>query len=303
MGHISVDTETIEMAESRTYKEAGSDELRSRFLRFRKEVFGRLVTRNRAKYGAFLRFLGLYKYVSLSLQKGHLLESYYLYMRTIDDIVDGDAPLPSGYMNSIEYLEERIRCVGTSVTPNDPLGWVYLYCLHLAERRKITLSEETQDILHALLFDARRRGTSTVFSRQELSDHYFLLDIRGTIRAALKIFGENSDQYMLLEPLGRASRLFFDLQDYHDDLKAGIVNVPVEDISSYGLSPFGGDYDKRLTRWFHDQAAAGLMLLDEHRRNLKHIQLTRLTGIILAVVYEAPARRYFEALHSKVSNE
>lgn len=277
--------------------ESGKDDLHLRFMQVRRDIFSRLVTRDKKKYQSFLRFLRMYKYVSLSLTRGHLLESYYLVMRSIDDVVDADALLPKPFEDPVQYVQGKIRFTNSFTDPQDPIESVYLYSLQLAKRLKISFQEETEEILQALLFDAQRRGKAKVFTRAQLSDHYMMLDIRGTIRAALKIFRERPDNYAFLEPLGRASRIFYDLQDFESDTKAGIVNIPKEDLASFGIDFCSMNLDDRAIRtWFVHQARHALKLIDEHRMNLKEAHFTVLTNAILKCVYEVPAKSFFERI-------
>lgn len=281
----------------------GTSDLHSNFIRHRNEKFTQLVSRDAPKYKAFLRFLRMYKIASLSLKRGRLLEAYYLFMRSIDDIVDGDVPLPESYESTSRYLQEKIRFTQSATEPRDPMEFVYLYVLRLSDQLGISLQEETNDILQSLLFDTRRRGQYQTFPKKELSDHYETLDIRGTIRAALKIFGERPAQYNLLDPLGRASRIYYDLQDYTSDLKVGIVNVAEEDVALFGIQLRSSDMgDRHLQAWFVHQSHEGLKLIGEHRENLKKTSFTAVTDTVLKLVYEMPARTYFDNILQRFGN-
>ena len=61
------------------------------------------------KYRSFLRYLGLFKYLTLDFTRGEFLESYYTLMRYLDDVVDGDIPLPDGYTSESEYILKKIE--------------------------------------------------------------------------------------------------------------------------------------------------------------------------------------------------
>lgn len=65
----------------------------------RARVFRHMLKTRGWKYRAFLRYLRLFKYFAFSPTCGAFLESYYTLMRYLDDIVDGDTPLPLGYEN------------------------------------------------------------------------------------------------------------------------------------------------------------------------------------------------------------
>ena len=75
----------------------------------RREIFDFQLRTRGTKYRNFLRYLRLFKYTAFSPLRGTFLESYYTLMRYLDDIVDGDAPLPEGFADGSAYLEEKIR--------------------------------------------------------------------------------------------------------------------------------------------------------------------------------------------------
>lgn len=75
-------------------------------------------------------------------------------MRYLDDVVDGDAPLPRGYTMESDYLLEKIRFPQNPVAPKDQVDHLMLYCFQPAEKIGANFQEETSDILNSLLFDA-----------------------------------------------------------------------------------------------------------------------------------------------------
>jgi len=215
-------------------------------------------------------------------------------MRYIDDIVDGDAPLEEGFKNSEEFVLDKIRFAENPINPKDKVDYLMLYCLEIGEKFGQNFSSEIQDILSSMLFDARRYRKQQIFSEKGLQHHFHLLDVRGTISATLKVFGEDPSKYPLLEPLGFATRIYYNLRDYDEDIRAGLVNVSAEDCDKFGIMNLEDRLSKPVQDWMKDQAQQGLNLIKEHREILPQANLGILARLTLPVVYEKPSKKYFE---------
>lgn len=119
------------------------------------------------------------------------------------------------------------------------------------------------------------------------------MDIRGTIRAALKLFKEDVHKHLLLEDLGFAARIYYNLRDFESDMSAGYINISQEEIERYTICDFDTT-SLGVRRWFADQASAGLAHLERHRNNIAQVNYRFLTSLTLSFAYEQPARRYFQ---------
>lgn len=191
----------------------------------RGEVFGKTLETRNNKFREFLRYLRLYKFVAFSPIRGEFLESYYTLMRYLDDVVDGDSILPSGYKDESEYISNKIEFVRNPTIPKDEIDKLILYCFDLSKDIGKDFQSESNDILNSLKFDDDRRSKNIVFEKKVLDEHFYLMDIRGTVRATLKIFNEDPDKYVILKPLGLACRFQSNIEDYEEDLKAGYINI------------------------------------------------------------------------------
>ena len=138
----------------------------------RTRVFQHMLNTRGWKYRAFLRYLRFFKYAAFAPVRGEFLESYYVLMRFLDDIVDGDAPLPEGYPNETEYISEKIKFSKNLINPKDEVDYLMLFCFELADRFGEDFKAETEDILNSLLFDANRRGKMIIFPKKELMNHF-----------------------------------------------------------------------------------------------------------------------------------
>lgn len=261
----------------------------------RSKVFTHMLKTRGWKYRAFLRYLRLFKYVSFSKNRGDFLVYYYTLMRYLDDIVDGDAPVPNAYDNSMQYLKKKIDFSMNPIAPEDEVDFIMLHCFNLAQKFNQDFNKETHDILQSLMFDAKRRGSYTIFPEIQLMKHFHQMDITGTIIATLKIFKEDPAKYELLEPLGLATRYQFDLEDFEADVKAGYLNFTEEECIKCGIEK--DNYNIKaagIQEWFKYRAAKGLELLGEHRKNVPKGKFKTLTRMTFPLVYEIPARRLFK---------
>lgn len=260
-----------------------------------KEELHTSLVKRRGHRGKWFHYgLKYLKFIPGNRIHGELLESYYTFMRYIDDIVDGDHPYRNvPYDLRPDFVEQRIHFARELQKPKDESDLLLLHSFELAHRAGIDLSEETQDILKSLHFDAKRVGRHLILPSSELQEHFHRLDIHGTIRGALKLFKEDSSTYPALEDLGFAARVYYDLRDHESDLSAGYVNISREACEYYGIVGF----DKRssgVQRWFIDQARLGLAHLERHRDTMARMNYRFLTSLTLLLAYEQPARKFFQ---------
>jgi hypothetical protein len=261
----------------------------------RSEIFRHMLETRGSKYRSFLRYLRFFKYVSFTPKKGEFLESFYALMRYLDDVVDGDIPIPESYLNESDYISGKIGFSQNPISPKDAVDFLMVYCFDLASSFEEDFQQETIDILHSLLFDAKRRGKKNIFPKEELYHHFHLLDIRGTIRATLKIFGDNPDKYNLLEPLGKACRHQYNIEDFEADIAAGYINIPMEECTSFGIEmeDLGNVTSPKIQSWLRHHAHEGLEFLKEHHRLMPEGAFTLFERAVFKVVYENPAKRVF----------
>ena len=267
----------------------------------RSKVFRHMLETRGWKYRAFLRYLRFFKYAAFARTRGEFLESYYALMRYLDDVVDGDVPLPEGYPNEKDYLSEKIAFSNNPVNPKDEVDYLMLYCFKLAEKFGEDFHAETKDILNSLLFDAKRRGKGLIFPEEELINHFHLLDIRGTIRATLKVFKDDPEKYKILEPLGKACRHQYNIEDFEADIKAGYVNISIEDCQRFRINPenLNNGSAPTIRSWLLHHAGEGMAFLSEHNRLMPKAKFSLLERAVFKVVYEIPARKVFLKLLSE----
>lgn len=273
-------------------------------LKAREKVFVHMQTR--PKYGKFARAM---KLVPLSKDRKDLLITFYCAMRTIDDVVDGDLPLPKQFATRTDYVLDKLAFIEKLDTaiefdkahPKDEAEMMILYSFAVASKLGYTILQETRDIVSSMLFDSQRRdeylrtGKLRFFPDAELYHHFHLLDVKGTIAGSAKIFREDPSQFSSFEPLGFATRIRYNLRDYHEDVAAGIVNVSFEDAQRLGITVKNlADIEAPAVKaWFHEQTLKGLSLLANHHDFMANADLGLLTRAVLFVQYTFPAERYF----------
>ncbi|WP_242084892.1 hypothetical protein [Aestuariivivens sediminis] len=277
---------------------------KKKYALMRNRVFRHMLQTRGWKYRAFLRYLRFFKYAAFAPTRGEFLESYYVLMRFLDDIVDGDAPLPAGYLNEGDYILRKIQFSKTLVNPEDEVDYLMLYCFELAGRFGEDFHAETEDILNSLLFDAKRKSKMIIFPKKELMHHFHLLDIRGTIRATLKVFKDDPDKYELLEPLGIACRYQYDIEDIETDLAAGYVNISQEDCTIFGIErkDLRAPNSLKIRNWIRQRAIDGMELLEEHHRRLKSNKFSLFEKWTFFLVYELPAKKVFKKIILETEN-
>ena len=276
----------------------------------REKVFASMLAR--PKYG---KFVSAMKLVPLPAKRKALLLTFYAAMRTIDDIVDGDLPLPPKFSTHTGYVLDKLAFIEKldvadafdKVKPRDDVEIMILYSLQVAQKLEYSILQETRDIVSSMLFDAQRRdehlktGQLRFFPDAELYHHFHLLDVKGTIAGSAKVFSEDPSQYRYFEPLAFATRIRYNLRDYDEDLTKGYVNISQEDAARLGVTE-AKMHDKSapsVRRWFSEQTIKGLELLADHHKFMETADLRLLTRAVLFAQYTFPAEKYFWKLLAK----
>lgn len=238
-------------------------------------------------------------------ERVEFLKIYYALMRYIDDIIDGDRPLPEGYGSIVAFTEDLLTFVRQPVNAEEErvnvVQRLLLYCLRLGARFDQDFHVETEYILSSMLFDAKRRtdASPTFHSEESLQRYFHDLDIRGTIRACLKVGDESTELEEDIVPLGRATRIQYNLRDLDEDVAAGLVNVSAEDAKRLGLTMDDlqqGTNSSGVRAWCTEQAALAWTQLEQHGKAAKPKRW--MTNAVLSWVYERPARNFIrQTLH------
>lgn len=269
--------------------------LHENYSRLKKEAYAGISQKRDSKL--WVRKLELAPLFLGSRDRGRLLLGVNAGMRLLDDIADGDNQ-PPPEISRVEYLEEKQAFIRNPETPNDNLDYLFKYCYQLAGSIGIDIHEELDAFFTYFIFDAKRLGTGTMFDRAELDQAYDACDIKGTIRGALMVFGDDPDKEELLFPLGKAVRKYYTLRDYEEDIAAGFVNIPKEDMVRHGITQddLPNRYNPRVKAWFQEEALTGLQLLEKHKEVMRTEEFRLRGRLVLPFLYAKPAKSYFQKI-------
>lgn len=229
--------------------------------------------------------------------------SGYGILRVYDDVGDQDRPVPAGYDSAGEYLAEKRSLIdevhrGSRGLRGEQHDRLLIDAVMRARRMKIDLFKEWGNIMDTIIFDEERSRDRRICTRDELDAYFVKLD-SACIDGALKVVGDKKEPKM--DALEVAVRTMFNLRDFAKDFQDGLVNIPGEDVTDYGvnLAGFDGvdfrsmDWDKRmkvlfedpgLRDWYGDQLEAGKqafagsagILNDENYKSVTRLVLKQL---------------------------
>lgn len=202
------------------------------------------------KYKLFFTGLLFEKYIfridglKQAEERAKLLRNYYFLMRYLDDIVDGDVNIPGieSLEDRIGYLKDKLLNIETGNNHKDNVDKMLDECHFLANNLGFSMEEESKLIIQSLIFDGNRMLSLDrncqlcIVSQQELTAHFYDLDILGTISGCLKIYDEPLSYLDILYPLGVASRQYYDIRDFMEDIKRGLINISKENMVKHGIS-------------------------------------------------------------------
>ena len=268
----------------------------------REYVFSEMIKRGEKKdknYKPFIKGVRAFKHLPESREQGIFLENYYVALRCIDDIADGDLELPENYESTVQYVQDKIDFIESGRLPKDEIEKLIVLSFKIGDEFGADFHQETLDILNSILFDAKRQNEHTIFDEKTLHDHFYTLDIKGGVKASLKVFGEDPNLYEILEPLGEAERIYYNLRDFKEDTEAGLVNISSEDCVRLSITQeilTSGAYENHdgIRAWFKEQAEEGLRLVDEYYNRKKGIKFKPVTKLALKFGFEAMAKRFLE---------
>lgn len=251
------------------------------------------------QYGLY--FAGMWAYGLVSSARGSIIRSGYFWLRHIDDVADGDKPLPSGYEDRQQFLQrkrslaEQLFFHSEATVYGDREDILLADYYSTSRKLGISLGNESLAILDTIILDEERARNRRVLTQEELDEYFEKLDF-ACGEGALKVAGENCDSKDL-SALSWAVRTMFNLRDFPRDLAQGIINISAEEMADYGvdLSQIDGVANvedvviyEPIRRWYQDQVPQGLGFLQESRRVLRELDLKPLTSFALNTFFVRP---------------
>lgn len=180
------------------------------------------------------------------IKRIQILNKIYLACRCVDDVIDGDSPK--------SLSPELLKLYGTTAEShlrNESWDHNFVPDKYFAEAmelcRKISIDIKTQvlEIIISMKFDAERRATfletgkRSPVSEEELRNHYYQLDISGTVGAMLILLDEkdSEENRRFIQPLGELMRIYYDVRDLKKEIIQGVVNISREEANQFNITP------------------------------------------------------------------
>jgi len=160
--------------------------------------------------------------------------------RGIDDVVDGDAPLPVGFHSIHEwltYLEEQTRSGGVHIQKAPTIEFLLKRTIERFEHSRITgidIRHELLRFLASMKIECTRREECRALPQKELWELY-LEEFGAPHSIMLAAFGSKTRDHDIPELslfLGRS----YNQKDLLGDLPRGIINIPQEILNEAELS-------------------------------------------------------------------
>ena len=139
-----------------------------------------------------------------------------------------------------------------------------------------------------------------IFNKEELEHHFHILDIRGTVGLWLILLRERSDAFPALGHLGEAARIYYNIRDLREDMRARLCNIPRESFETFAI-PMPHDFsDHALAEWCAlpqvrawriAEARQGARLFNEYLNQKATLQLHVFTNGILKGLFEISTGR------------
>lgn len=200
---------------------------------------------------SLLIFFKLYNYTNPET-RSKIFRLIYIYFREIDDIIDGDKILNitstdfNEYKKIVtEYMYNRYAFLQngySSSTPNE-LDEIMKEILELANQLNLDLKNEFIKLLDCMLFDLDRKcdlknGQIKLKFKNDIDKYYFQYYCDSCIKIAIMLtIPEYVNQECKdIRNLGYAQRIYFNLEDFFEDLSFGIINISKEDIENFEIS-------------------------------------------------------------------
>lgn len=201
-----------------------------------------LTIRRPEKYSNFLNSLeNLKKLFTIwglpDIEKRVKLFKYVYYaMRLLDDICDWDTPFELSAKEKI-YLSKNTCDFDWKNLINLLLKEIYIISDELWIIWEV--AEKLELIIKSVKFDLYRslQSQNWIVSKSNLENNFYQMDINWTIwlTAILFCLDENHTTHLLKE-LWKASRLWFNLEDFSADISKKLSNISKEEMESYWIS-------------------------------------------------------------------
>jgi phytoene/squalene synthetase len=170
-----------------------------------------------------------------------VIASIYTWFRLVDNVIDGDMPLPSETLES--YLAAKNKVLRFFFTQESPESQMHreevLLAYFVREAQGLPvfskLCEQIQNLWELMQFDAQRREARALATRNELDNFAFKQDA-SILRCCVYVLnGDVKQLEVIVQALcGLFTRTDW-LLDYYDDIRKGIIYIPAEVFEQHGM--------------------------------------------------------------------
>jgi hypothetical protein len=184
--------------------------------------------------------LGLWVLSFFGWRLGRDMRSSYFWFRYVDDIIDGDLE----YAGSLENFRKAKKQILQSLEDIDlvinlnlqKIDFLIIHVYNSGLSSGYDYQPLMLRLFNALEYDMIRIKQKKIYSKSsEIKEYFDNLDIP-SVAMTLNLINEKSITLKDLEPLIDATRTRYNVRDFVQDLQAGIVNIPLEEIKQYGIN-------------------------------------------------------------------
>lgn len=244
-----------------------------------REQNDRLYRRAPGKYEKITRtFHALSHWVPLA----PAIEVAYHFCRLVDDIADGDVPLPPGCESFAQFLEELKSSIYGSTTVSFEEGEVVFLLKRMLAKldrnpsEAINHRQETEAFLDAMRVEHDKRVEGAVFTREQLEALY-----SGSFgpphMLAFAALRSNCSGETIADLFQLQGRLYA-VRDLIPELSKGIIFIPLEVMEEAGLSkealvsePEEACKNPIIQRWIVEEDGYGLQTIVALREKAKNL--------------------------------
>ncbi|MFH1412697.1 MAG: squalene/phytoene synthase family protein [bacterium] len=169
-----------------------------------------------------------------------IILSFYAWFRRIDDVMDEDADPPRGYTRK-SYLAQKQKVIASlpnldncssSLLTEDLL---LVFLLRESDYYKINIVKEITDLWTVMCWDNERQKNVTIATREEMF-YYARSQDNLILGICVKVFGGDAQRFHELSSFSTGIFTRIDwLSDLDNDLRKGIVNIPLEVFEEHSL--------------------------------------------------------------------
>ncbi len=214
-----------------------------------------------------IKYFGLLALIFCVFRQKALMASLLIaWFHRVDDVVDGDSPLPQVWTARM-YRDQKRSLLAVAARGDDAQDLLFedlmlLGSFEVGRILSMSVADEAISVWEVMEWGCERQENKTLVSRDELLRQTAKQD-RAVLRIAAKMFGGDIARYDVIAEgfTGVLTRTDW-LDDIPEDLPRGVVNIPAEAFSQYGVELDAIASCNNWTelmrntsfaRWYHDE--------------------------------------------------